>query len=342
MSTPSYFEKAKPLWDELGALLDKAHRQGVRSLSAEELSRLDRLYRTTTVHLAQARLRTTHRALVEHLNRLVGRAHSLIYAPPRRNPLTRFLRFYADGFARAVARTARFHGASLALFTLGALFAYRAALYDETFAYALLGDDVRLPGSSVEQLESVLRGGRDMASVEKFGFASFLFTHNTRVGFMAFAAGILCGIPTVFLMVMNGGVLGAFTAVHHRLGVRGEMWAWILPHGITEIAAVILCGGAGLMLGAAVLRPGLHTRGHSLLEAGREAVRLVLGVVPMFVLAGFIESYIRQSHLSVGARFLFAATTAAFWLAYFYRGAWREIRARRRMELSPPPSSVDL
>lgn len=335
MRSPSYFEKARPAWDELSDLLDKARRVGAAGLTADELARLDRLYRMTTIHLAQVRLRTNNPALLERLNRLVAQAHSFIYAPPRENPLARVGRFYAVGFARAVARTWPFHFASFLLFAAGALIAYFGALNDDLTAYALLSGDVRVPGASVEQLENVLRSGRERSAAEKFHFASFLFSHNTKVGFTAFALGVLGGVPTVFLMLINGGLLGAFAAVHHQRGVEAEMWGWILAHGITEITAIILCGGAGLMLGMAVLRPRYATRGQSLVAAGREAMRLVLGVVPMFILAGIIESYVRQSHMSVTARLLFAAATAIFWAVYFRTGAFVEARDREPAPVAP-------
>jgi len=328
MKNASYFEKAKPVWDELNALLDKARRVGARGLTAEELARLDQLYRLSTIHLAQVRLRTNNPVLLDRLNRLVARAHSYIYVAPRENPLGRAARFYAVGFARAVARTWRFHFASFLLFAAGALAVYLGTLHNDTVAYTLLGDDVRVPGASVEQLQGVLRSGREWTAADKFQFASFLLTHNIKVGFTAFALGVLGGIPTVFLMLMNGGMVGAFAAVHHQRGVGAEMWGWLLVHGVTELTAVILCGGAGLMLGLAVLRPRYATRTQSLLAAGREAFRLVLGVVPMFVLAGIIESYVRQSHLSVTNRLLFAAATALFWAAYFRVGAYLEARDR--------------
>lgn len=336
MKNPSYFEKAQPVWDELSALLDKGRRVGARGLTADELARLDRLYRLSTIHLAQVRLRTTNQALIERLNRLVARAHSFIYVAPRQNPLSRAAQFYAVGFARAVARSWRYHMAAFVLFAAGALAAYWGTLNDNLTAYALLGDDIRLPGASVEQLESVLRSNREWDGTEKFQFASFLLTHNTKVGFTAFALGVFCGIPTVFLMLINGGLLGTFAAVHDTRGVGTEMWAWILVHGVTELTAIILCGGAGFMLGMAVLRPRYATRVQSLVQAGREALRIVLGVVPMFILAGIIESYVRQSHLPVTGRLIFAATTAIFWAAYFRMGAYLEARDREEsVELAP-------
>lgn len=117
--------------------------------------------------------------------------------------------------------------------------------------------------------------------------------------------------------------------MHHEKGVAVELWAWLLPHGVTEITAVVLCGGAGLMLGMALLRPGYQTRADSLKAAGKEAVRLVLGVLPMFILAGFVEGFVRDSHLSTETRFACASGFALFWMIYFWSGHYVDERVKR-------------
>ncbi len=321
----------RPVWEELSALLTRARKRGVRNLSAEELARLDRLYRQSTVHLAQMRSRTQNQTLIGDLNRLVANAHAFIYAAPERRPVKSILRFYLTGFPRAVARTRWVHLASLLLFFAGGLTAHFGLSQQPVAAYALTpAGDPRLPGSSREQLVAVLRHGRDVDEGGKLLFASFLFAHNTKIGFLAFASGVLAAVPTVFLIALNGAMLGTFTAIHHTKGIVWEMWAWLLPHGVTEILAVVFCGGAGLMLGLAVLRPGHRSRRQSLMSAGREALYLVLGVVPMFLAAGIIESYVRQSHLDTRTRLLFAACTVFFWAAYLSLGGWLEYRRKGR------------
>jgi len=317
--------KSKRLWEELSALADRAQKKGIRNLSADELARLDRLYRVTSVHLAQAQTRGADHSLASDLNQLVARVHSLIYAAPRTNPLTVVLHFYAVGFARAVARTAPYHLAAAVLLLAGIGVGFYAADSDPNSAYAFaMRGDVRMPGSSPDQLEHILRSGRDEDAGFKTVFMSFLFTNNTSVGFKAFALGILCGVPTVFLLLTNGAMLGSFAAIHHNKDITWELWAWLLPHGITELGAIVLCGGAGFMLGMAVIRPGRYTRREALLLAGREALRLALGVVPMFLLAAYIESFVRQSNLDIFERIEVAAATAILWAAYFGVGAWLE------------------
>jgi uncharacterized membrane protein SpoIIM required for sporulation len=320
----SFISRNKPDWDELEALLGKA-RKSLYRMSPEELSRLDVLYRRTTVHLAQVATRTTDAPLIAYLNGLTAAAHSLIYLPPRKSAWQGAGKFAALGFARLVARRWPYHAASAALLIAGALLGYFASMHDPLAAYALMmPGDVRSPGSTPEQLQEVLRHGRDTGGGEKFAFASMLFGHNLNVGIMAMALGVLGGVFTTVLILYNGMTLGAFVAIHHRAGIHSELWAWILPHGITELLAIVLFGGIGLLFAQAVISPGLLSRAESLKRTGIEAGQMCLGAGVMLVLAAVAESYLRQSHLRAAGRLAFAAGTALFWTLYFVHGFLRE------------------
>lgn len=320
----NFIARHRPEWDELESLVKRA-RKSTRKLTADDLSRLDVLYRRTSTHLAQAATRTTDRGLIQYLNDLTASAHSIIYLPPRRKILSAIPQFYLESFPRSVARLGKFHLAAALLLTGGALMAYFAVQQDPMNAYALMiGDDTRHPGASREQLLEVLRSGRDQSGGAKFTFASFLFSHNLKVGILAMATGALAAIPTVILTLYNGLMVGAYAAVHHQAGIRAEFWAWILPHGITELLAIVLCSGAGLKLGASVISPGLLTRAESLRRAGEEAIRTVGGVALMLLAAAIIESYLRQSHLSQTARLVFATGSALVLAFYFGMGYYLE------------------
>jgi uncharacterized membrane protein SpoIIM required for sporulation len=319
-----FVTRNKPDWDELERLLARA-RRSVRELRPEELNRLDVLYRRVAVHLAQVRTRTRDERLATYLNGLAAAAHSVIYLPPRQGVLGRVTAFAAYGFARVIARNWRYHLASVLLLVVGALLAYHAATNDVLASYALAAPgDPRQPGATPEQLLEVLRSGREEGSGYKSAFASFLFTHNLQVGLVSLGLGVLAGVPTVLLLLYNGMMLGSFVALHVRAGIGLEMWAWILPHGITELSAIALCGGVGLMLGRAVISPGLKTRAQSLVDVGGEAARTAIGIAGMLLIAALIESFVRQSDWSTATRLAFAGGTAVFWALYVAFGFFRK------------------
>jgi uncharacterized membrane protein SpoIIM required for sporulation len=329
-------------WRELEQLLARA-RGGLRGMTPAQLSRLDVLYRRATVHLARAQTRSRDPQLVAYLNSLCAGTHSLIYVGVRQPLLAGAVKFVAVGFARCVARHARLHLASALIFFGAALFGYLISRHDIRAAYALsTAGDLRQPGSTPEQLLDVLRHGRDSGHGELFYFASFLFQNNLKVGLMAMATGVLAGVPTVLILLSNGLLLGQFASIHTaHPEVALEMWAWILPHGVPELGAIVLSGGAGLLLGRSLLRPGALSRAESLRLAGAEVARTAVGVALMLFIAAIVESYVRQSQLSTSARLWFAALSLLCWTLYFANGARIERRASIRRTQSPPTALAE-
>jgi uncharacterized membrane protein SpoIIM required for sporulation len=161
-------------------------------------------------------------------------------------------------------------------------------------------------------------------------FGSQLFAHNTRVGLLAFATGMLAGIPTVLLQLYNGLMLGAFAGLFFRDALPVTFLAWLLPHAIPELTAITLCGAGGLMLGAAVAAPGRRRRRAALAEDSLPALFLVASSVPLFLLAALTESFVRESALDSATRLSIAAGYAvALALAVV---AVRRVSKRRRID----------
>jgi uncharacterized membrane protein SpoIIM required for sporulation len=193
--------------------------------------------------------------------------------------------------------------------------------------YAFLsGSEVRGPGSDPELLREALQHGRDTGTGYRALFSSWLFAHNTRVGFLAFAAGIFFCVPTLILIIYNGLTLGAMSAVYHAAGLPVDWWAWVLPHGITELLAISIVSAAGLLLGYSLIDPQGRPRLQALAGRGRQAVVLVVGSIPMLLLAALVEGFLRQSGLSTAARLAFAAGSLVCWLYFFRTGTVREHR----------------
>jgi uncharacterized membrane protein SpoIIM required for sporulation len=130
-------------------------------------------------------------------------------------------------------------------------------------------------------------------------------------------------VPVYLLLFVNGLILGAFAALYASRGLGLAFWGWVLPHGVTELAAVVLCGGAGLVLAQALVFPGRHTRLGNLARRGREAGVVVLGAVAMFFVAGLVEGFFRQRVTDDAARWTVAILTAALWTLYFLRAGRR-------------------
>lgn len=304
-------------WRELEGLVARMERSGVRALSARELARLPSLYRAALSSLSVARAISLDRNVLDYLEALSGRAYLCVYGT-RRHLREALADFFVRRFPRAVRAHAWHVAIAAALLVLGAVTGFGLTTADPERFYAFVDPAYaqgRGPASSTESLREVLYGGKDAAGLLKT-FAMFLFQHNARIGLAAFAVGFAGAVPTALLLFSNGLVLGAFGALYAGRGLSVDFWGWLLPHGVTELTAVVLCGAAGLALGQALLFPGREERLAGLARRGREAGVVALGAVALFFAAGLVEGIFRQLVHSVPVRYAVAAGTAGVLFAY--------------------------
>jgi uncharacterized membrane protein SpoIIM required for sporulation len=319
-------------WTELEDLIDRVDRRGLRGLSAEELTRLPLLYRATLSSLSVARSISLDKNLLDYLESLAARAYFAVYGTRRH--LRETVRDFVLWRFPAAVRRHRWHLGLAALFiVLGAVAGYVITAGNPDRFYTFVDPEYaggRGPAASTAELRAVLYDRGDVGDALAT-FASFLFTHNARIGMMAFALGFLAGLPVFILCFTNGLVLGAFGALYTSRGLGVDFWGWVLPHGVTELLAVALCGGAGLVLAQSLVFPGRMTRLRNMAAGGRRAAVIVIGAVCLFFIAGLIEGIFRQTVHSVPVRYAVAGGTAAFWIYYFgWVGRRRERLERAR------------
>jgi uncharacterized membrane protein SpoIIM required for sporulation len=183
-----------------------------------------------------------------------------------------------------------------------------------------------------ENAESRQAEGKGYVEADDFGgnavMSSQIMSNNVGVTFMAFAAGILAGFGTVVVLIFNGISLGAVAGVFANVKANLYLWSFVLPHGVIELTAICIAGGAGLWLGSAFLLPGRVTRREALVVRGREAVSLIGGTAMMLVVAGTIEGFISPSDLPREVKLTLAALFALLLVVYL-AFAGRDEPARR-------------
>lgn len=301
-------------WRRLAELLDRVDRAGLRSLSADELEALGRLYRRVTSDLAQARTLGLDESAIRYLNDLVGRAYGHVYVTTGRAAPS-VTQFFTRELPRVFRRTLPFTGAAFGVFLVASIFAAVVTSLNRDYAEILLG-----PGAA-EMLGSLAdrhRGGKDWLPSDVRPIASSLImTNNIQVSILAFALGIVGCLGTLYVMFSNGLMLGTVASVIQQEGVALDFWAFVAPHGVLELPAIFIAGGAGLLLGATVLNPGDYPRRVALRLAAADAIVLVLGVAAMLVAAGIIEGFFSPALLPLGVKYLLAALLATGEIAYF-------------------------
>src|SRR5437667_5169432 len=139
------------------------------------------------------------------------------------------------------------------------------------------------------------------------------------VSFAAFAMGISAGIGTIWMMIINGMLIGVIGAATWQAGMALQLWSFVAPHGVLELPAIFIAGGAGLEIARGMLFPGLLPRRESLAQAGGRAARLVLGIVPMLIVAGIIEGFVSPSGIAKPLKLLLAAVLFGALTAYLVR-----------------------
>jgi uncharacterized membrane protein SpoIIM required for sporulation len=174
------------------------------------------------------------------------------------------------------------------LFSLPALAAGAATAWRPETARWILPAEIQSLIPSIEKQELWM----DIPVDERPYTSTFIMQNNIQVSFLAFGSGVLAGVLTVYVLVFNGLILGGLTGLTAHYGVGFDLWTFVIGHGVIELSVICIAGGAGLRLGWAVLRPGLHRRRDALALAARQVVRLIVGCVPLLVIAGLIEGFI--------------------------------------------------
>lgn len=323
MLAEDFIANKKASWERLSAILDKSRIGGLAALSAEELTELGRLYRSATSDLAVARRDFAGHRVVDFLNGLVARGHGAVYQSPATRRRS-FVEFFTSAFPRTFRATWGYTLAAFLMFLLPALAAFWVAYRDPAAGAALF------PG--MEDRIQDIRAGREWWKELNDGNAagaSMIMTNNIQVTILAFAGGILMGLFTLYLLAQNGLMLGVLAGAAQALGFAANLWGFVAAHGTLELSAIFIAGGAGMQLGWSLIRPGLLTRRAALVLAARRAALLLLGCVPILVLAGTIEGFISPSGLPLALKLAVSLISGVLLYAYLLL-AGREPKPRYR------------
>ena len=294
-------------WHDLETLLEQANGSDLRTLGVDGARKLGKLYRAACADLIRARTELVDASITDYLNDLVARSYAVVYAAERGTRFGTLFRFFASGYPALVRAEARMVLLSAVLLFGGA--GLGAVIYAiDPDARGILVPEPHAEMTPAERVASDEGGGH--AASEAARFSSFLFTHNIQVTFLVFALGITAGIGSAVVLFANGVPLGALALEYHQAGYGTFFWAWILPHGIPELTAIVVAGAAGLILGRGIVAPGRRRIRDAVVHEARRAARLVVGTMPVLILAGLIEGTISQMHapgMPYWAKLVFAA-----------------------------------
>ncbi len=291
-------------WARLEQLAASA--SGGARLAPAQVDELVQLYQRASTHLSHARTQDADPALVARLTRLVATSGGVLYGTRSRS-LAGTARFFTTSFPAAVWHARRFVLASALLLLVPAILVGTWLAQSDVALEASAPDAVR-----AAYVEDDFEAYYSSAPASQF--AASVTVNNIQVGFMAFAAGILVCVVTAFILVLNGANIGQAAGLFAAVGEQPKFYGLILPHGLLELSAIIVAGGAGLAVGWAIVDPGDRTRGDALADQGRRSAVIALGLMLAFVVAGAIEGFVTPSGLPTAMRIAIGTTVfVAFW-----------------------------
>ena len=286
-----FLDQHKDNWQRLEDLLSMQHGTGLRGLSRMEVREFGELYRRAASDLAIARAETRDPKLINYLNSLVIRAHGRIYRAESQGA-NLIWKFFAEEFPRTFRSNWRYMLLAFGVFASFVLFGFIATWIDTDFTHFVMLSGI------TEQINANNQWWKGLNDANQIG-ATHILSNNILVTFRVFAMGAFFGIGAFYDLAFEGARLGSVFAACYKLNppFGNALASFVVGHGVIELSTIFFCGGAGMMIGYAMIDPGDLTRSQALKKKGIEAARIVIGCACFLVVAGTIEGFLSPSDM---------------------------------------------
>ncbi|HHG83209.1 MAG TPA: stage II sporulation protein M, partial [Bacteroidetes bacterium] len=283
MRETTFLKQNEKKWKEFEAVLRAKRGTVMPDIIAE-------LFVEITDDLAYARTHYPESNTVKYLNGLAGQVH-LALVKNKKHKKNEFWAFWKHDLPLIMAQSHTKLLYAFIIFIVAIAIGVVSTIYDENFLRLILSDEY------VEMTLKNIRNGDPLAvygvSQELDMFLS-ITVNNIRVSFIAFLAGIFFSVGTGYFLAYNGIMVGAFQAFLYQYGYLQESFLTVYIHGTLELSAIVIAGAAGFQLGHSLLFPRTYTRIESLKRGAKKGLMIVLGLVPVFILAGFLEGFVTR------------------------------------------------
>jgi len=326
-----FVARKQEAWETFRLTAARIERVGLRALPAAEIPVFAARYREVAADLARARTYRVSPEVIAYLERLVAAGHNALYRARARRRLPIAPYVFRD-FPAAVVASWPYVLVAFLLFTIPAAVGY-AVLRERPE----LAEEIAPPVMVSRAEQAAERQARGIGYVETENeerpvLASWIISNNIMVCLAALAGGLVGGFLTVLSLVYNGLALGIGFGVFANHHAAGYLATFIAGHGVLELTAIFISGGAGLRLAQALVAPGDLTRKDALVLQGAVALRMIGAVVCLLIVAGAIEGLLSASDAPPAYKFAVSAASGVLLACYFASG--RAYRKRR-------PSSVN-
>lgn len=310
MDLKSFIKQNRKDWESLELILKKISKK--KNLTPELLESFQMLYQKSSYHLSFCQTYYPNEDITTYLNELVAKSHNLLY----RNQVTslnQLKKFFSSTFVYLFIEQKKFILVAFLLFALGTAGGFISVMNDPLHLYSILPSEIA-DGINPEEL------GNYDEPIDSPSMSAMIMTNNIKVAFLAFVGGITLGILTIYILVANGILLGALAALFLQHGMFYDFWAYIVPHGMLELTAIFIAGGSGLLMGYRIIVPDNYPRNFQIKYQAFRSVQLLLGTIPLFVIAAIIEGYFTPAPISLEIKYIFSILTLIcfiFYIKYF-------------------------
>ncbi len=272
------------------------------------------LFIEVTDDLAFARTHYPESTTAQYLNGLAGQLHQAIVR--NKKPKTAgFMDFWRKELPLLMYETRHKLLYSFTIFIVAVIIGAISTNYDINFVRTILGDNY------VETTLDNIEDGRPLGIYAMGGEVDMFLAitvNNVKVSFLAFVAGLLFSAGTAYLLFSNGIMVGAFTSFLFQHGYGKETMLTVFIHGTLELSAIVIAGAAGFQVGHSLLFPKTHSRLDSLKVGAMKGLKIVIGLIPVFVAAGFLEGFVtRHTEMPAVLSLAIIAGSLVFVIYYF-------------------------
>lgn len=306
MKEVAFIKQNKEKWKEFEVLL--------KEKSTLKPDKLAEIYIAVTDDLSFARTYYIGRPVAQYLNELASGIHYALYkTKPEKK--SRFITFWTKELPEVMAQSQKELLYSFVIFLVGTGIGVLSAANDDSFVRLILGD------SYVNMTLENIKNGDPMGVYKKMGSESMfvmITMNNIKVSFYVYAAAIFTSIGSGLMLLYNAVMLGSFQYFFYQKGLFLTSFLTIWTHGTLEISAIIIAGAAGIIMGNGFLFPGTYKRIDSFTVNARRGVKIIVGLLPIFITAGFLESFVtRLTEMPMILKIFIILASFSFILYYF-------------------------
>src|ERR1051325_3782075 len=317
-------------WERFRQEAVRVERVGLKSLAPQQLLDFVGRYREGAADLARARTYGAEERVLEYLGRVVTAGHNAVYGlrGVRRRRLGQLI---AREFPAAVFAARAYVLTAALLFAVPAVAGYTLIRAQPDLAYEVMPAEMIARAEEGQNRQSEGFGYAEQESPFLPLMASGIIANNVQIAFVAFAFGILGGVGPALTLIFNGMFFGAVVGLFANFHLAGWLLTFVVGHGVLELTAIFVAGGAGLLVARALIAPGDLTRHDALIVNGRVAARLVGAATCMLILAGTIEGFNSASDAPVILKYLVSSASVVL-LGLYLANGYRYQKARLAQE----------